>query len=529
MVKVEGVNQFGKLLGPAAIKDLRDFFQRQKGDKFRWYVDWPLADIVLEHCKGKERKLIHESMVDKRITKQFLNRNETMEQLEHFSLPQRPNFSWNENYAKAVQLCREIYGIKPKSLRPLALEKDEIGKVFSNLNASAGVVAISKEKHEVIDDILKLCERLKREISAGAKKDLWLPAVPFHRAQISKYYDAERECLTTKDMEYKDRVVWCIDAATVGIESQYARPAIDRIAGSCMCYAGGLDNHAISKFLHNHCMPKNWLSIDYSKFDQTIPSWLIHSCFSIITEWFPDYCMKELNWIEDRFIHTYVLRYDGTLFQKHHGIPSGSHFTQLVGSMCNLIMVLTFLFSKYKTEEKVRFQLASSHLVRDRRYFTVITMGDDNLLFTFDKIDINELSSYVFRNFGVKVNAGKSDVGGARDVPTFLKRRWYNDGEARNFVEFWINSIHPERDRKYDGYSPWHIIYGIYLTYEHTMRHYFLESEIIEQMSNSTGGIVALRSLDPLDLPGALRAIRDSDPDFLYRRAKTFLSSRDAA
>lgn len=531
------LNHFDFVRSPDYRSNLHCFLRKQKGDRDRWYVDWDLADIILAHCNFDwERNVFHQAMVDRRITKQFLNRGETMSQLEHFQEPQRPNFTWNRNFRSAVEFVKEVCNIQRGSLKPIKLVEENAEKLFSNLNARAGVIQPELHKRECLPEIFQVAQEMKTALKSGIRRDeVWLPALPFHRAQISGYYDSVSRKLTPDKLVKKDRLVWCIDAATVAIEMQYARPAIDHIAGSCMSYAGGLSNQEISKVFYSYCVGKSWISIDYSKFDQTIPSWLIQAIFDeIIIPWFSEAYKSELKWVRDRFIHTYILKYDGSLFQKHHGIPSGSGFTQLVGSFAHLIMVLTYLFSKFGSKEKVIAELKPkairyhySSRSKYNRLITAMVMSDDGIWFTNHTIDLPDLASYVKRNFGVKINSEKSLSGNSFSIPTFLKRQWYSDGEGRDYLDMWINITHPEFNRP-EGIS-WFIIYGIFCTHFHTMHQYFTEMEIIKAMKGSPGGLERLRSLKDEELPGSIvEFLRYKDSEYLYRRAKAFLDSRDA-
>lgn len=93
------------------------------------------------------------------------------------------------------------------------------------------------------------------------------------------------------------------------------------------------------------------VSLDWSGFDQKVPSFLCYYVIKALVDRLsiPDeYLMKTseddfkaraVKILTSYFIHTCVVLPNGKVFQKHHGIPSGSAGTQLIGTLVNMIVI----------------------------------------------------------------------------------------------------------------------------------------------------------------------------------------------
>lgn len=120
----------------------------------------------------------------------------------------------------------------------------------------------------------------------------------------------------------------------------------------------------ISKALGSAAEPNIGVGIDIKDFDAHLQPWLIDAAFNIILEniTFPNALSKaafHYSWYH--LIHTPVIMPDGRLWITHLGMPSGSYFTQLIDSICNMICI------KY-AQQKIY-----------NRTFTTSVLGDDSL------------------------------------------------------------------------------------------------------------------------------------------------------
>lgn len=217
----------------------------------------------------------------------------------------------------------------------------------------------------------------------------------------------------------KVRPVWAVPVEVILQEGCYSFPftneLIKQSCGHHTAYGmemmkGGME------WLHNQCMKANaanpgikYLMLDYSAFDSSTPAWLIRDVFKIIEKKFDftkvlneDGSYSEANPTAERrkfrklvsyFINTVILNPDGRTFQKNKGIPSGSMFTNLVGTILNMIVSRVALH--YKVGSYPLFDL----------YF-----GDDSLsVFKGSSIiNLEDIAEFIERRFGMTVNVKKS-------------------------------------------------------------------------------------------------------------------------
>lgn len=519
------------------IEELRNDPGRKK-DFQRWYVDWEMADIIqgalIRRRPRKEFLVFRTGILDRNITKQFRNVANTEANVDRYNDKGVPNHSWQRAVKAGVIAVRKMIGIPSRSLVPMILSKGfNLDRIFSNRTASAGVIAPKQKKKDCYEETLRVALLLKQRIATRKVSDvITLPAVEYHRAQISNFMVNGE--IDSSQIKLKDRSVWGFDAATVAIEGQYARPLIEALTHHFMQYAGGKSNRLLSHLIYTYGVGKYWCSTDISQFDQHVQAWHIHLAFNLIRDLFPEDCKKELDWIEHNFIHTSIICFDGQIRHKSKGVPSGSYFTQVVGSICNLIMMCSFLASQKESssiDEKVSHIFSELKPCRCGRmkYASVLVMGDDNLAFTRTKFKIEQYAQYSKRVFGLDVKPEKS-ASGLVEPPDFLKRTWLRNGETREPIEFFLQVSHPEHERKYKElkYSPWHILYGLYVTYKPMMAQYFTEKEIIQGMLASTTGLKPLLTLG-LDsrqsVPGSIRSMTETQRRNLYNRASWFARS----
>lgn len=228
------------------------------------------------------------------------------------------------------------------------LDWHEVGQ-FMKTDTSAGVSFPGKTKREVMPQIYTEARWLGHRMKQGGKGRF----DPRH-VRFPPCLSGSRGHLSSVD-EPKTRLVWIYPAEMLVVEGLWAPVMYQKLMelpdgplligkGSQRLYTEWLANYKDGEILHG---------LDFSAFDSTVPPWLIHVAFDILhknVDWLnwrgkPTSKRSRQKWknvwdgMKWYFINTPILMPDGCMFRKHHGVPSGSYFTQLVDSVVNYILV----------------------------------------------------------------------------------------------------------------------------------------------------------------------------------------------
>lgn len=151
-----------------------------------------------------------------------------------------------------------------------------------------------------------------------------------------------------------------------------------------------------------------WLySVDWSKFDATVNRFEINTAFDLIKEklYFPDFDTEmafELS--RQLFIHKKIASPDGKIYWSHKGIPSGSYYTSIIGSIINKLRI-EYLW----------------HLKYGRGPGSIVTLGDDSLIGDDEYYPPNELAERAYP-YGWIINPDKMECSTNPGSVTFLGR-----------------------------------------------------------------------------------------------------------
>lgn len=436
---------------------LSRYYKHLSKDRFNTSCDGRMVEAILSVAHNP--KLVRDE-IDylKRIqfSQAVYEYKQIQEQLERFESKDVKNFYGNRHYRAAkAALIEEVSKWHLKSLD--YNRNAEITDCVPRQEAHAGfsyILTGKKEKGMYLDTLHQDYHR--HEAKARMEGSNNMPILIMTRTQGGGQYDDEMK--RTNKAKYKSRFISAIDIMQVMMETKFARPFQQRM-GRAKWYAGGKDDASI----HNHVyrmrkrMRKVWKSIDYSKYDQSIPAWLIHDAFDVVRAAFQgdEHFDEELfKIVRTDLIHKVFLDPVRGCVESNKGVPSGSMFTQIIDTLCNILMISTYFRS-----------------VGIEKYEMMI-MGDDNLIYLKEETDLEAMETYLKRNFGIEMNATKVKKGTYDDSPEFLSRTWTPEGVYRDPREIIAKLCWPEKFRNYKqnpDLSPWMIMDAYMLTFPRGM------------------------------------------------------------
>jgi hypothetical protein len=183
-------------------------------------------------------------------------------------------------------------------------------------------------------------------------------------------------------------------------------------------------------------------SLDFSKFDSTVPARMIDDAFRVARTHL-ELDEKEMEvwrrYVND-FIHSRIIAPDGHVYQKHKGVPSGSAFTSIIDSIVNLILV-SYMFER----------LTGHSLNHDR----VLVMGDDVIIGSNTRLDLGQLASAA-SELGFVLSVEKSTITNTsreskefdQNHTHFLGHWWVHGQPHRPQRELLQRMVYPERHKR---------------------------------------------------------------------------------
>lgn len=403
-------------------------------DRDNHFFDDRMAAMIEEYAVNRrEVRRVRRYLKEVGYSQSIYQYSQIETQLDRFTKPDHPYFGWNKHYIQAKSAL--IDEVRRWNLEIVKYYGNEsIRRTLPRTDTHAGwnyILTGKRKKGEYLDRAFS--EYTSEERKARQVGSFNTPILIGSRTQASGAFDDEGNFTYT--FRSKSRLVSMVGLYVILAECRFAKPFQQRL-GSVSWYAGGKDDGNISgKLAGMRSTYPYWCSIDYSHYDQSISSWLISDAFDIIKAAFgPVFDAELLKIIQRDFVCKCFLDGHGKVVPARRGVPSGSMFTQIVDSIVNRLVIMTYLNSR-------------GH---GKHSYDMMIMGDDNIIFSKEKLDLDDLSSYLSHNFGLEVSPSKSNQATSKTNPKFLSRVWTFGGRWRPDYELLAKLYYPERFRDYE-------------------------------------------------------------------------------
>jgi hypothetical protein len=499
-------------------KRLADYEKRLKSDALGRVFDGPVMKVFKNYVKASKLDMVNGELRYLKNLKDpdgipfsrsvgFYSQVET--QVGYFTRQDPASFAWNENFQAAVKTVASRY---PKGLHMLEYHNNkDIYDAVTDWSTSAGYIGIVTGFRKKRDYLATIFDDLMAEEDQAIKDGRYTrPLAQASRTQGGGAYD-KRTGKRTGTCTHKRRDVQNNDVFSNATECRVGVPLTNFL--KLYSYTAiGKDDNAITELVwHLRMHSQGFLSLDYSKYDSTIPGWLLRYAFKVLRSCFSFRNRHEkalFDVIEETFIIKSFALPGGNVLVTH-GTPSGSRLTAIINGIVNEIMTETWLRA----------------LGVEAKY---IIMGDDNLIaleWNGDKQKLLEdVSSYIKHNFGVIVNVEKSGVFDKGEDPEFLSRFWSIEGPWRWVGEVLSLMAYPERYRPYNKgqLTPELVLLSYVLGYRRTMRQIMDVDRFLRE--NRFDLIKAASSLEARkEMPWNVRNFLESNP-----KVRKYIKRREA-
>jgi len=369
-------------------------------------------DALLDLCSGE----IPEELVG--YTRSHANLERLYEGLSRYDC-ETTFLDFDNALRTALTLAFQAFhipgGVYPKGLSEVRFEGD----------ASAGWSWLGYKKREVAPDAIEEAGKLRDLIHKGklSKRSL-PPCVCFKRTQLAQV------------IKPKVRTVWGYPFEITLLEGRYAQPLIDAYSQmSSPMFIGRSMLKELPMFIDGLFHYGDVCGLDWSGFDGVHGRIIVHEAFSILRSnmWLSEDEAKELDFIEDYFVNTPIVMPDGGVFLKHIGIPSGSFFTQLVGSVINFIAIMTLMLVEWNgVWTRIR-------VLSDDSVFTVPPLSTGGNI-----MDLEAWSATAKKRFGLMLNTKKTFLANRPEEIEFLGHASTAGSVLRDETKLLRLALYPE-------------------------------------------------------------------------------------
>lgn len=413
--------EFATLVGRAYTKDVKRYLSSVQRTVGVIREDWCM-DVLREQGFNLGEEYARSSYEPK----------ELFEALKQYDGPSTWNFqdqaSWS-NLQRAVSKTESYFKDFFGTLSSLPIDDGLWNSVKKE--TSSGLPSLAPKKLVFkfeLERARKLVEAEKAEytgtVDRRTKHESPEPCVAYYRTQASINEDGSPK--------KKVRMVWGYPLAMILLEACYARPVIDQMLTSVTPISLGYRKSELGAMVLSAAWWPVAGTFDWSKWDANCPTRLIMEGFRIIRKFFTNVDEDQWRLITRYFCSCPILMPDGQVYVKRRkGIPSGSFFTSLIGSICNMIAIHFLAFQQ-------GLDVIGLHV-----------LGDDSFVGFTGNIDIGKMTSEAKSFFGMKLNLDKLAYGGPRSNPRYLGHNWFRGRIRRPVIETAQRVAYPERYNRF--------------------------------------------------------------------------------
>nr|QRG29179.1 putative RdRp [Alloteropsis cryptic virus 2] len=266
-----------------------------------------------------------------------------------------------------------------------------------------------------------------------------VPDVGYTRTQLADLYE-----------KTKVRQVWGRAFHYIILEGVVAYPIIQLITqNDTFIHAGTDPTFSVPALLSDVSSRCDWIySLDWKSFDSSVSRFEINTAFDIIKELviFPNYETEQCFEITRQlFIHKKVAAPDGKVYFVHKGIPSGSYYTSIIGSIINRLRI-EYLWRMITGQGPMMcYTLGDDSLVGDNQLVTPskieVFANSHNWYFNAEKTEYSRVPEFV--SFLGRTYRGGMNV---RDLKKCLRLLTYTEYpvESGRISAYRAKSIHED-------------------------------------------------------------------------------------
>nr|QXV86361.1 RNA-dependent RNA polymerase [Partitiviridae sp.] len=217
----------------------------------------------------------------------------------------------------------------------------------------------------------------------------------------------------------KVRGVWGRAFHYILLEGTSAHPLLNAFVNSnTFIHIGPDPTNSVPHLLSAVSETCKWLyAIDWSQFDATVHRFEIHAAFDLLKEhiFFPNKETEQAFEISRQlFIHKKIAAPDGNVYWSHKGIPSGSYYTSMIGSIVNMLRITYMWF-----------------VLKERPPSACFVQGDDSLSGDDERIEPIQFQQ-VAEPAGWILHPNKTEISRYPEGVTFLGRTSSGGMNARD-------------------------------------------------------------------------------------------------